>query len=228
MLTQAYNDSYKEWLLDTTDSITKPSEPTAESLRTSFSTIETDKAISDSIIYHSAKFKPLFGSKAETNLQATFKIVKNSAIGISDSEVKSKVIEVINRYFSINNWDFGDTFYFSELAAFLHTELATQISSTVIVPKSSSYTFGSLFQIKSNFDEILVSGASVDDVEIIDNITASKIQASGIVNNGSTASSQTGVSVSASTSSSSSSTSTSSSSSSSSSSSGYGGGGSSY
>ena len=229
LLTQAYNDSYKEWLLDNTDSITKPNEPTAESLRTSFASIETDKAISDSIIYHSAKFKPLFGSKAETNLQATFKVVKNTAVGISDSEVKSKTIEVVNRYFSINNWDFGDTFYFSELAAFLHTELATQISSIVIVPKSSSYTFGSLFQIKSNFDEILVSGASVDDVEIIDNITASKIQASGIVNNGSTASSQTGVSVTASTSSSTSSTSTStSSSSSSSSSSGYGGGGSSY
>ena len=110
----------------------------------------------------------------------------------------------------------------------LSEELPELVTSISIVPKSSSYTFGSLFQIKSNFDEILVSGASVDDVEIIDNITASKIQASGIVNNGSTASSQTGVSVSASTSSSSSSTSTSSSSSSSSSSSGYGGGGSSY
>ena len=68
-----------------------------------------------------------------------------------------------------------------------------------------------------------VSGATVDDVEIIDSITASKIQASGVVNNGSTASTQTGVAVTSTTSAGFSSTGTSSSSSSSS-----GSGGSSY
>ena len=145
-------------------------------------------------------------------------------MGLSDSEIKSQVIEVINSYFNVNNWDFGDTFYFSELSAYIHSELPTQINSVVIVPKSSEQTFGSLFQIKSNFDEILVSGATVDDVEIIDTITASKIQASGVVNNGSTASTQTGVAVTSTTSSAGfSSTGTSSSSSSSS-----GSGGSSY
>ena len=224
ILTQAYNNSYKEWLTDVTETVEKPNEPTSESLRTSFNTIESDKAISDSIIYHSAKFKALFGAKADTNLQATFKVVKNTELGLSDSEIKSQVIEVINSYFNVNNWDFGDTFYFSELSAYIHSELPTQINSVVIVPKSSEQTFGSLFQIKSNFDEILVSGATVDDVEIIDTITASKIQASGVVNNGSTASTQTGVAVTSTTSSAGfSSTGTSSSSSSSS-----GSGGSSY
>ena len=159
--------------------------------------MENDKSISDSIIYHSAKFKPLFGNKADPNLQATFKVVKNTDVGVSDSEIKSKLVEAINVYFNITNWDFGDTFYFSELGAWLHNEMSTLINSVIIVPKSSEQTFGSLFQIKSNFDEILVSGATVDDVELIDSITASKIQASGIVNNGSTASSQTGVSVTA-------------------------------
>jgi hypothetical protein len=215
LLTQAYSNAYTEWLVDTTESLTKPDEPTSESLRTSFMSMESDKAISDSIIYHSAKFKPLFGAKADTSLQATFKVVKNTDVGVSDSEVKSKLVEAINVYFNINNWDFGDTFYFSELGAWLHNEMSTLINSVIIVPKSSEQTFGSLFQIKSNFDEILVSGATVDDVEIIDSITASKIQASGIVNNGSTASSQTGVSV----------TATSTTSSSSSSSSGSGGSG---
>ena len=165
----------------------------------------------------------MFGAKADTELQATFKIVKNTELGLSDSEIKSQVIEVINSYFNVNNWDFGDTFYFSELSAYIHSELPTQINSVVIVPKSSEQTFGSLFQIKSNFDEILVSGATVDDVEIIDSITASKIQASGVVNNGSTASTQTGVAVTGTTSAGFSSTGTSSSSSSSSSSSGSGG-----
>ncbi|MBR18654.1 MAG: hypothetical protein CMA64_00655 [Euryarchaeota archaeon] len=181
ILTQAYSDSYREWILDSTEKVIKPTLPTAESLRTSFSSIEDSKSISDTLIYHSAKFKPLFGSKADTSLQASFKVVKNTGSGISDSEVKSALIDAINSYFAIANWDFGDTFYFSELSAFLHNALATRINSVVIVPKSTSQVFGSLFQIRSNYDEILISGATVDDVEIIDSITASKIQAGGTI-----------------------------------------------
>jgi hypothetical protein len=181
ILTQSYADSYKSWLLDATDSYIKPNEPTSETLRSSYSTIETSKSISDTIIYHSAKFKPLFGAKAEKNLQATFKVVKNTALGVSDSEIKSNVINAINNYFVTSNWDFGDTFYFSELSAYLHGVLAPELNSVVIVPKSTSQVFGSLFQIRSNYDEILVSGATVDDVEIIDSITASKIQAGGSI-----------------------------------------------
>ena len=59
----------------------------------------------------SAKFKALFGEKADTKLQATFKVVKNTELGQVDSEIKSQVIQVINSYFNVNNWDFGDTFY---------------------------------------------------------------------------------------------------------------------
>ena len=106
--------------------------------------------------------------------EAIFKVVKNTSTGISDSEVKSSLVQAINQYFAVSNWDFGDTFYFSELSAYLHNELATKIQSVVIVPRSSTQVFGSLFQIRSNYDEILVSGATVDDVEIIDSITASK------------------------------------------------------
>ena len=181
ILTQAYSDAYNEWILDSTDTIENPSIPTAETLRTSFASIENSKSISDTIIYHSAKFKPLFGSKADTSLQASFKVVKNPHVGISDSEVKATMIDAINSYFNVLNWDFGDTFYFSELSAYLHNVLATKISSVVIVPKSSTQVFGSLFQIRSNYDEILISSATVDDVEIIDSITATKIQAGGSI-----------------------------------------------
>jgi len=181
ILTQSYADLYREWIIDSTTSVTKPNEPTAEELRTSFNSIEDSKSISDTIIYHSAKFKPLFGPNADTSLQASFKVVKNPNIGISDSEIKASVIEAINTYFHVSNWDFGDTFYFSELGAYLHNSLATKISSVVIVPKSTSQVFGSLFQIRSNHDEVLINGATVDDVEIIDSITATKIQAGGSI-----------------------------------------------
>ena len=181
ILTQSYADLYREWIIDSTTSVTKPNEPTAEELRTSFNSIEDSKSISDTIIYHSAKFKPLFGPNADTSLQASFKVVKNPNIGISDSEIKASVIDAINTYFHVSNWDFGDTFYFSELGAYLHNSLATKISSVVIVPKSTSQVFGSLFQIRSNHDEVLINGATVDDVEIIDSITATKIQAGGSI-----------------------------------------------
>ena len=51
----------------------------------------------------------------------------------------------------------------------------------VIVPRSNSQAFGSLFQIQSKSDEIFVSSATVDNVEIIDSVTASNLQASGNV-----------------------------------------------
>jgi hypothetical protein len=47
------------------------------------------------------------------------------------------------------------------------------------VPKEGSKAFGSLFEIKSENDEIFISGAKVSDVEIIDAVTASKLKADG-------------------------------------------------
>ena len=50
-----------------------------------------------------------------------------------------------------------------------------------MVPDQSSQSFGSLYEIKSESDEIFISGATVFDVEIIDAVTASKLKASGSV-----------------------------------------------
>ena len=41
--------------------------------------------------------------------------------------------------------------------------------------------FGSLFEIKSESDEIFISGAIVSDVAIIDSITATRLKASGAI-----------------------------------------------
>jgi hypothetical protein len=43
------------------------------------------------------------------------------------------------------------------------------------VPSSESSTFGSLLQINANFNEIIVSAATVDNVQIISAITAAQI-----------------------------------------------------
>jgi len=55
------------------------------------------------------------------------------------------------------------------------------VLSVIIVPKKSTSVFGSLFQITSNRDEIFISSATVNDVDIIDTITATQLTASGNV-----------------------------------------------
>jgi hypothetical protein len=71
-----------------------------------------------------------------------------------------------------------------ELITYITNEVAPDISNLVIVPNQSTQVFGSLFEIQSRPDEIFVSGARVDDVEIVTAITASEIRAplEGIVN----------------------------------------------
>ena len=175
ILTKNYSSDYFAYLTDTSNRITEPVAPTISELKTEFGSIEEFKTISDSIIYNPAVFKPLFGNKANSSLRATFKVVKNSNVTISDNEVKSLVIAAINTYFDINNWDFGETFYFSELSAYLHTALVPYVSSIVIVPSNADSKFGTLYQINADPDEILVSAATVDNVQIIPAITAAQL-----------------------------------------------------
>lgn len=149
ILTADYATDYINWLQDLTGTIKKPTPPTSSSLEIAYSTLDKYKAISDTLIYNPAQFKPLFGAKSDPTLQARFQVVKNPAVSITDNEVKSQVINAINAYFNIDNWDFGDSFYFSELAAYLHTTLAPNIASVLIVPADDNLVFGNYFQINS-------------------------------------------------------------------------------
>ena len=54
--------------------------------------------------------------------------------------------------------------------------MSQDISSIVIVPKSSTLRFGDLQQITCNPNEIFISSATVNDVEIIESVTASQLQ----------------------------------------------------
>jgi hypothetical protein len=175
LLPTQYATDYTAWIRDTSNSVAEPTAPTGEVLGLNYSSLENFKSISDTIIYNSARFKPIFGSKADLNLQATFKIVKNAGVVVGDNDIKTSVIAAINAYFDIANWDFGETFYFSELAAYLHNQLAPNISSVLIVPNSQTSTFGSLMQINAEYNEIIQSAATVDNVQIISAITAAQL-----------------------------------------------------
>jgi len=179
LLTQAYDTEYRSWLL--TGQGTEPLAPTSQSLEQSYSgLLEPIKTVSDELIYQSVKYKVLFGSQAPENLQATFKVVKNPLRPVSDNEVKSKVLSAIQDFFRLENWDFGQTFYFSELVTYVMNLLTPDITNIIIVPKSNT-AFGSLYEVTCLSNEIFVNGASASDIEIIDAITASQLKTTGTV-----------------------------------------------
>lgn len=180
MLTKTYDINYRKYLTgEITETVLPPS---SDSLYQSYGAeINKIKSISDEVIYHPVKYKPLFGSKATNNLQAIFKVVKNPNRVVNDNDIKSRVIDSVNEFFALENWDFGETFYFSELAAYVIQQLAPDLSSIVLVPRQESQSFGSLYEIKSENDEIFISAATVEDVEIIDAITASRLKSTGAV-----------------------------------------------
>jgi len=160
----------------------KPLPPSSDELfRTYGRELNKIKSISDEVIYHPVKYKELFGSTAKTDLQATFKLVKNKDLVLNDNDIKTRCIEAINQYFALENWDFGDTFYFQELATYIMSRLAPDLVSVVIVPNQITQAFGSLFEIRSEPDEIFINSATVANIELIDEITATRLNASGNV-----------------------------------------------
>ncbi len=152
-----------------------PSPPTTYELRAIMSSIQGKEAIADHVSYIPVKFKYIFGAYADEQNQAVFKVVKRKGTPYTDSEIKSMVSAKVNEYFAIDNWDFGDTFYFSEVAAYLHKELNEYIASVVITPKFANYDFADMLSINSEPYEIFLSVTTSADVKIIDSITKSEL-----------------------------------------------------
>ena len=158
ILTRSYDTSFRNYLAGA--AIAEPEAPNSDSLRISFgSKLSQIKTISDEIIYHPVQYKVLFGSMADPKLQAKFKVVKNPNKLINDNDLKVRIINAINEFFDVNNWDFGDRFYVSELTTYVINTVAPDISNMVLVPRQPTQSFGSLFEIQSRVDEIFVSGA---------------------------------------------------------------------
>lgn len=177
VLTQTYHNEFNTWLVSDGRSVTKPLTPSTDDLRRQFSTLDSKKSASDTIVYRPVKYRILFGDTADSSLRATFRIVQVPGNGLTETEIKSRVINAINDYFDPNNWDFGETFYFTELSAYIHQQLVGVVASFVIVPQDSESVFGSLFQIKSSSDEIFINGANVGHIDIVDNLTRTNLKA---------------------------------------------------
>ena len=169
ILTRGYYNSMIDYVRGL--SSIEPTPPTPLELRTSYGYLLKNKMLSDTVVMHSGRIKLLFGALAEQQYRAKFKVVKSANASFSEERIKTEILSVINTYFDIQNWDFGDKFYATELISLIHQRLTTQISSVVLVPTYSVNSFGSLFTIDSGFDEILQSAASLSDIEIVDELT---------------------------------------------------------
>ena len=161
-----------------------PTAPNNYELKSLMSSIEPKAAIADHISYIPVKFKYLFGSFSTPENQATFKVVKKSGTSYTDSEIKTAVSAKVNEYFALENWEFGDTFYFSELASYLHQQLGEYIASVVITPKFSTSGFTDLLSITSEPNEIFLSVTTSADVKIISAISQTELQGEEVTNYG--------------------------------------------
>lgn len=176
LVTFNYYNEYEKWVVDSTNTIPEPNKPTITELMNQYPEVQNYKMLSDSVILNSVEFKPLFGPKADPKLRATIKVIKDSKTNASDSEIRSSVLAAMNQYFNINNWDFGDTFYFSELSAYLHSECGDLISSAVLVPNDPDMSFGDLYEIKCRPFEIFVNAATSNDVLVVPALTPDELQ----------------------------------------------------
>lgn len=149
----------------------KPEPPTPRQLRSDYAKLLESKMISDTIIMHPGKFKIIFGSKAPPELQAKIKVVRPSYYSLTNNQVKAKIVDLVNEYFSIDKWEFGETFYFSELSSFIHSKLSSEVDSVVIVPTGINQSYGDLQQILCAEDEILQPSISVDDITIVESLS---------------------------------------------------------
>jgi hypothetical protein len=176
VVTNEYYVAYTNYIRDTTGTVAEPTPPTIDYLTTTYGGLQDYKMISDEVILNSVQFQPLFGAKAPEELRATIKVIKNPSSTASTSEIKNLVVQNLNNYFSIDKWDFGTTFFFSELSAYLHAEMGDVISSVVLVPLNPQKYFGDLYEIRSAPNQIFQNAATVNNIEVIEALTSTNLR----------------------------------------------------
>lgn len=174
IIPKGYYISLKRWLEDST--AVKPDLPTPLALRTAYGYLLDNKMISDTVILHPGKIKLLFGANAQRSLQASFKIVKSPQSVLTDNQIKTALITAVRNFFDITTWEFGETFYYTELSTAIHNALATDISSVVLVPVNDQNGFGSLFQVQAAEDEIFYADITPDQIEMVTSYNALNMQ----------------------------------------------------
>lgn len=176
VMTRGYYDNVISYVRGL--SVSAPTPPTPLELRNSYGYLLESKMLSDTVVLHPGKLRLLFGSLAEPQMRAKFKVVRAQSATLTNERIKEEILNVINTFFDIDGWDFGDTFYATELISLIHQRLPADVAAVVLVPLYSTNSFGSLFTVESGVDEILQSGAELSDIDVVDALTPTVIRQS--------------------------------------------------
>jgi len=174
LLTRGYIESLKNWVNGVT--AIEPAAPTPLQLRSDYASLLENKMISDTVVLRTGVIRLLFGNKAEVQLRAEFKVVKNPLTDLTDNQIKTRIVDVVREFFNIDVWEFGETFYFTELSTAIHNDLGSDIDSVVLVPTLPANQFGDLFQVEAREDEVFQPDIDVDDILIVTSLTSDVLQ----------------------------------------------------
>jgi hypothetical protein len=174
VMTRGYYDNVISYVRGTT--VSAPSPMTPLELRNTYGYLLESKMLSDTVVLHSGKLRLLFGGLAEPQLRAKFKVIRAQGATLTNERIKEEVLNVVNTFFDIDGWDFGDTFYATELISLIHQRLPADVASVVLVPTYSTNSFGSMFTVESGVDEILQSAAELGDIEVVEALTPTVIR----------------------------------------------------
>lgn len=176
VLTTEYYNQIISWKQNNYASNLYPAVPTSADLAQMFKFAEDFKMMTDLIVWHPLKLKLLFGSQADSELQAYVKVIPSETSLLSHGEIKQRVLLAIDNFFNIDNWEFGTTFNFPMLSTYIMQQMPYDLVSCVIVPKYSNLKFGNLYQIVFDKNEIPFSVATQQDIQIINAITKDNIR----------------------------------------------------
>jgi hypothetical protein len=165
IITNGYYLELQKWL--TGEISYRPAMPTSTDLRNAYNETLSNKMISDTVITHPGKIKILIGAKANPELRAKIKVIRTTNNTLTNNQLKIKIVSIVRDFFDIKFWEFGETFYYTELDTRIQNELVAEIASTVLVPVSPNNSFGDLYQVFAAEDEILQVNITIEDVEIV-------------------------------------------------------------
>jgi len=174
IITRGYARNLRLWLNGQISS--RPEAPSSFQLRSDYQNLLENKMISDTVILHSGGIKVMFGTLADSELQGTIKVIRSTDRSLSNNQIKTSVVDAVREFFDMSLWEFGQTFYFSELSAYIHSQLPTALDSVVLVPTLNTNQFGDLYEVSTKEDEILQADFSVDQVEIVEALDSTTLR----------------------------------------------------
>ena len=96
---------------------------TPAQLNTEFKKLNDFKNVSDPLVFKSAKFKLLFGADAEPENPAKFRIVKLLVQLLATTKLRVKLLQHLTHSLALENWEFRETFTFTELSSYVHSNV---------------------------------------------------------------------------------------------------------